>query len=361
LPACGIAVLALAAAVWLGQTPPLPGPQVASFSRPDSHACAECHEQRHADFQSAPHARTLRRLDDPDLLKQFADRQYHDAGSGADLSWSVTEGRLFAHVAQPPRSIRLDWAFGSGRHAITPASVKQNPEGAIELLEHRVSWYPSGGVQATLGLAGTTTSHRDNLGDWHTPAAAARCFGCHSTRVPQVDGRINIEQLLPNVQCDRCHQGSQEHVRAMRAGQAASGLLHWPALSSLEAVNRCGECHRRADEFRPEELQPESTRLVRFASVGLVQSPCFQHGAHEPARHPDSLTCVRCHDPHQPARDDTDYYRQRCLECHGAERTRKPCSVQPATSQCTQCHMPKVSLNPWLSFTDHWIRVRAKE
>ena len=186
----------------------------------------------------------------------------------------------------------LDWAFGSGRHAITPVAVKQNPHGQIEVLEHRVSWYPSGEVHATLGLDGPTQSNLDKLGRWHEPAEAARCFGCHSTRVPQTDGRIRLDHLLPNVQCDRCHQRSQEHARAMQAGKALFPLPHWPELSSLEAVNRCGECHRRSDEFSPEELRPENTRLARFAPVGLAQSRCFQPGAHQPASHPDSLTCA---------------------------------------------------------------------
>src|SRR5688572_24897582 len=122
----GIAALAALAALWLALPSPLPVPLVADASRPDWRTCAECHQEQVADFQTAPHSRTLRRLDDPKLLAAFTERQYHDQGSEADLSWSVQEGRLFVHVAEPPRSMPLDWAFGSGRHAVTPVAVKEN-------------------------------------------------------------------------------------------------------------------------------------------------------------------------------------------------------------------------------------------
>lgn len=359
---CAIGGLAISAAVWLVWPSLLPGPQVESSSRPDAQSCAECHAQQYADFQAALHAQTLRRLADTDLLQQFAGRRFRVSGSGAELGWSDKEGRLLAYVVGQSRTIPLDWAFGSGRHAMTPVAVWENSQRETELLEHRASWYPPGELHATLGLDGHAASNLEELGKWHAPAEAARCFGCHSTRVPQQDGRIGLDHLLPNVQCDRCHQGSQDHARAMRAGQSATGLVHWPALTSLQAIDRCGECHRRADEFSPDELHPESARLVRFAPVGLSLSACFRPGARQPARHADALTCVRCHDPHRPARSDADYYRQRCLECHDPQGgQRKPCPVQPATSLCTTCHMPKVALNAWLSFTDHWIRVREKD
>ena len=173
--------------------------------------------------------------------------------------------------------------------------------------------------------------------------------------MPQQHGRINFAHLIPNVQCDRCHRGSAGHVAAMRAGQSQTHLEIWPCLTSLESINRCGECHRRADEFLPDELTPTNSKLARFAPVGLAMSRCFQPTAQKPAGEPGSLTCLTCHDPHQPASSDPAYYRDRCLSCHDAVSPGpvKACPTAPRSSLCTTCHMPKVSFNRHLEFTDH--------
>jgi hypothetical protein len=354
---CVVAALFVAAAMFV-RPQSLPGPQVAGRAPVEPRQCAECHQRQFDDFQTAPHARTLRRLEGSEVASQFDGRTLKDRATGAELTWRREGNALLASIVGRQRSLELQWAFGSGQHAITPVAVWQNHVGQTELLEHRVSWYPTGELGATLGQESSTTSALSALGKWHAPADAARCFGCHSTRVPQTNGQIHFDGLLPNVQCDRCHQNSSEHVEAMREGRPETSLVHWPALTSLESINRCGECHRRADELSRDELRPENMRLARFAPVGLSLSRCFQPGANQPADHVDSLTCIRCHDPHQPARTDPNFYRQRCLECHAGSGGRKPCSVQPPTSLCTNCHMPKAPLNAWLKFTDHWIRVR---
>jgi hypothetical protein len=237
----------------------------------------------------------------------------------------------------------------------------------------------------------TLASH----GEVSDAASTRRCFGCHVSGLPVSDGRIDLNAMIPNIDCTRCHPGAARHARS---GGEVNVTLDWAELSPLESINRCGECHRRADEFTPDELRPEFTHLVRFSPVGMAMSPCFAStqvrprdgvgpkgqipfriGSHPQHPLPPStdyfprFDCVTCHDPHAVASKDPKHYNTSCLACHdfaadahsvGSDnRIQKikagPCSVQPVDSSCISCHMPKVESGEGLFFTDHWIRVRG--
>ena len=256
----------------------------------------------------------------------------------------------------------MDWVFGSGHHAQTPVSVVRTPRGETQVVELAWSWYPKHGLRPTLisdpaGAVADAGSQKAVPGNWHSTDESRRCFGCHSTSVPIENGQIDFQHLLPGVRCQRCHQGTRRHVVAANEGEDDLRIERWADLSPLESIRRCGECHRRDDEFSPEEIKPEATQLVRFSPVGLSQSACFV-GQETVGRR---LTCTTCHDPHRPAETDAEFYRQRCLNCHGpGPRTAVACTAQPLTANCLPCHLPKVQVSKYLTFTDHWIRVRPR-
>jgi hypothetical protein len=352
---CAIVFVVAAIIAWFSRPQQLPQPAIHGAMPPAIERCAACHAEHVEAFQASPHATTLRRMNDWPQRTNLA-QQTIRLENGLVLQYGERPDGLRPSV--DGLTTDLNWVFGSGRHANTPVAVWENPHNQTELLEHRVSLYPQGQWHPTLGLESPPNAGIPVLGKRHPSPETLRCFGCHSTRVPHDQGSIDFAHLVANVQCERCHQGTARHLDEMERGSSATGLLKWKELTSRESINRCGECHRRADEFTTAELRPDNERLVRFAPVGLSLSPCFAPGADRPADQADSLTCMHCHDPHQSARSDAGFYRQRCLTCHAAGAGRKPCSSQPPESHCTTCHMPKVTLNPWLSFTNHWIRRR---
>src|SRR5262249_55505647 len=69
----------------------------------------------------------------------------------------------------------------------------------------------------------------------------------------------------------------------------------------------------------------------------LRKSACFLRSA-------GSLTCTRCHDPHDTATSPAAgaRYTRACLECHGSA-VRKMIGVGRHTNsqRCVSCHMPK--------------------
>jgi hypothetical protein len=225
-----------------------------------------------------------------------------------------------------------------------------------------VSWYPSGELGVTLGM---DVLHEPTglsaLGHHWPPAETANCFGCHCTYVPTVEGKIQFDHLEPNIGCVRCHTDTQQHLTDVDHDRETT-IERLSSLAPVEAVDRCGECHRRASELGG-EIRSDDRTIVRFAPVGLVQSSCFQQQQEviladgKPAR----LVCTTCHNPHGPAQHDWRSHVAVCLQCHDRSQGRaKDCKVAPRDENCLPCHMPAVPANPQIQFTDHWIRVRRE-
>jgi hypothetical protein len=74
------------------------------------------------------------------------------------------------------------------------------------------------------------------------------------------------------------------------------------------------------------------------------------------------MSCLTCHDPHRDDEEPVGFYKSRCLSCHLQQNgSQTHCRVNP-TTDCLNCHMPKIpSAVLHSSLTDHYIRVRKKK
>ncbi len=338
-------------------------PMVFSADRPlPTQSCATCHEKETIAFESSPHNRTLRTPRTLDGLERLNVSSVKIGNH--ESSWIVdqTNRTLLVQSDGWPQRLQVDWLFGSGSHAITPVSLLSDVEGRTELLEHHASWYPNIGIAATLGIsnANPTGSGIRAIGQLLNHEKALECFGCHSTHLSVIDGQLDDAGVVPGVQCARCHTQTHEHVWAMENGQSTTFVDDWKKQTPLQSINRCGECHRRADQMTDDELTPANRLLVRFAPVGMSQSACFQRqeDVAEFATGKMQFNCTTCHDPHLSALRDAGSYVKQCLRCHGPDPGMAlECKSQPITSQCLSCHMPPVKVQDHLSFTNHWIGV----
>jgi len=321
--------------------------------------CAECHQTACEHISAAPHGTTLSSGNEPWILERFAGKTFSFADIGPVVKFTERDRALWIESDAAPEALRVDWMFGSGRHALTPVSLLTNPSGETELIEGSVSWYPPGVLGLTPGARGAGAIGMGCLGSHQDHRTTQECFGCHVTRLPMDGGRIATETMLRGVSCDRCHPGGEQHAQAMRESRP-DPMPRWSDLTPLESVNRCGECHRRADQLTEAELRPDRTVLVRFASVGLTMSECFlQQSDVLTTGQSARLDCLTCHDPHQSAEQATEFYTRKCVTCHGASASQAAeCSSSNTGSDCLSCHMPKVNVADKLALTDHWIRVR---
>lgn len=315
----------------------------------DERRCAECHEQAE-EFHRTGHARTLRRASDPDLkalLQQLADAP-GPRSEGTHLVIADDEIRAVHRADGVPRTVRLDWCFGSGHHAHTWVGLLTDSWGATDLLEFRWTWYSAlEGFDITPGQpSAVEPTYFGGLGMLYDQPKARRCFACHATRLTVHDGQLLERGLLPGVTCQRCHGPRERHVES---GGRVSDFT-WRGIGQLESVHRCAECHRRAEEQQPHEIRPDNPEIARFQPVGLMQSACFQRD--------ETLTCLTCHDPHRPLERQDSRGIWQCVQCHDGAGDRRPRCGAGRSDDCLSCHMPKVRGSSPLLFTDHWIRVR---
>jgi len=316
----------------------------------DESRCLECHEQAE-DFARTGHARTLIRATHPDSLSALRMQSGHSELT-PDLRLDIQpDGVLASHAPQGQSAqdsrLLLQWCFGSGDHARTWVGTLTDSRGTTDLVEFRQTHYHAvDGFDVTPGQPESPEGYFQGLGVLYDRPKARRCFACHSTRVSFPHGRLDEASIRPGVTCQRCHGPRQAHVES--EGQFNDSF--WKTATQLQSVNRCGQCHRRADEQKPEAISPDNPDIVRFQPVGLIQSACFQGSP--------SMTCLTCHDPHKPLSAQDSLGIRQCTQCHdGTASTRVLCAAGHS-QDCLRCHMPKVRQRKPIDFTDHWIRIR---
>ena len=207
--------------------------------------------------------------------------------------------------------------------------------------------------------------------------AFTSCLNCHSSGLqPPAAGTGNKFSGPPflhsGITCQRCHGDGEGHGE--KSSVANSSKAESPGASASEHPSKeidsivnpaklspdrrdaiCMECHfegtvavqqpgKEVYDFRPGERlsdyihyfllsgndpqKPEA--LTQFEALSL--SECKRQSG-------DKMWCGSCHDAHaEPAAEEkAEYYRGKCLNCHGAAFGAKH---HPDRPDCTKCHMP---------------------
>jgi hypothetical protein len=317
--------------------------------------CGGCHRDQFVAQSRSEHAQALARPSEHPLTRRFElqtrlDKSYQYSLQRGD------EGLLF-HVQEGDavRKQVVDWAFGAGQQAVTFVS-RLDEHSYVEM---RTSYYPHAGLRLTPGHqnhqpAGVDDALGVRYRVFSPRSEMLSCFGCHSTGLPSLGQAFEIQPAELGVRCEACHGPGQKHAELIAQGQpdAARRSIGNPArLESSALMKFCGECHRppASQDVAIDWSDPWN---VRHQPVYLTQSACFQKSV-------GGLSCMACHDPHQPLRrNDTAYYNERCAACHNAGK-HPPAAICRSETGCASCHMPAVEPQAELTFHNHWIGVYA--
>jgi hypothetical protein len=320
--------------------------------------CGECHEENYHLHAQSGHASTFVSTRDSEIAKREFVGKTFDAGEpyGSYTYHAADEG-LFARLPDKfgDEPFPLHYAIGAGHLAVTFLSLIPDVEDGTVGIEHRVSWFSAAAeMNITPGHDGKVPeTGAEFFGDTHRGKRLHDCVFCHTTT-----GRIveqEIVDLIPNVNCEKCHGAGSEHVRQARISENpppfSVGRADWSTESELKL---CGRCHRLPKDISLKELREYPNLLLRFQPVGLLRSACYLESDGQ-------FMCTTCHNPH--TNSDTQSraaHVQTCVDCHLEDSSAHvACPVSPKEG-CIECHMPAFEFDYGITFHDHWIRVREQ-
>jgi Cytochrome c554 and c-prime len=321
-----------------------------------SAACAACHGGITALQDTTPMYHAAVRASESEILASHAPLKFQEqtltdtlSRSSTGVAYTVTNG--VENITAP-----AVWAFGAGFVGQTYLLRKGDA-----YIESRLSYYTSlGSLDITIGHSDHPPAGVDAaLGHVMTGDVARRCFSCHTT-LAVASKVFQPEKATPGVHCEACHGPGAGHVAAMHSQQYerdSATIMNPALLAPSDSVDFCGACHRTWADVVTESPAGAGIMTVRFQPYRLENSRCW--GKNGDAR----ITCIACHDPHQPLARESSAYDSQCLACHVAGQEPQPdepakttCKV--GSSKCTSCHMPKYELRQTHAiFTDHYIRV----
>lgn len=316
--------------------------------------CKGCHSEISKAQEMTPMYHAGSRAEGSEILKRFQNPAFVEPEFSYSLAYTPQAITFSASDKVNSSTSPVTWAFGAGEYGQTYILQKEGT-----YTEARLSYFTSlNALNITPGQSDKTPqSAQEALGKRLDRETARQCFGCHTTAA--VTSRtLESEKATPGVTCEACHGPGAAHVAAMKKNdeQDPTYIMNPAHLASSDSVDFCGACHRTWADVEMEMPSNMGNARVRFQPYRLEMSRCWDKGG--AAR----ITCLTCHDPHDPLVHQLGAYDAKCLACHAGRAEAKggvavkTCKV--AGSSCVSCHMPKVSVpETHAVFTDHYIRV----
>lgn len=323
-----------------------------------SEACIECHKDQHASYLKTTHSVATEKTEvetEPDgttFQHEHTGHTYQVDKVGAKLIHREIV-RDATGAERNRTEVPITHSIGSGTHG--KSYLYRDGEfwgqSPLSWFKETKDWGMSPGYQSPMHI-----SFRRPVG--------TGCVFCHVGSIDHKKGNPYCFEIIEEkIGCERCHGPGELHVKRYRENPQAKGpddtIVNPVNLSRELSEAVCQQCHLQAAakspvsgkdewEFRPGlpltdfridyqyRLGDDTMKIVGHVEQ-LHQSKCYQQA--------ESLTCVTCHNPHDPIAEEqqVDFYRSVCLDCHQDQSCGKPRQerIDLAGNDCSQCHMPK--------------------
>ncbi|HKQ74432.1 MAG TPA: tetratricopeptide repeat protein [Blastocatellia bacterium] len=390
-------------------------------------ACVECHREIAESYARTAMARTFGVVRSENEFPELKRGDYKHDASEEFFNVFARDGSPYIKRRQTgfdgavanDYEARIDYWIGSGNHARSYI----NRTKAGELIELPISWYAENGGYWAMNPGYDRPDHAGF--SRKISYRCMSCHNGYVQLQSQSDtgeGSALFPERLPvGIDCQRCHGPGQAHIEIARQGaglQEASlervrGAIVNPArLSHERRMEVCMQCHlettslrlpatllrfgRGVFSYRPGEPLEDyilhfdrAPRSVQYRAPKQAVDPSRDHSLTRAAPYESededrfeftsaayrlrksacyvksrgSLTCVSCHNPHEPSNSPAALrrYVEACQSCHQTALQRLvKAGRHPATQDCASCHMPKRRPSDAIhtSVTDHFIQAR---
>lgn len=328
--------------------------------------CRSCHGAAVDSYARTGMARSVRKMQPAYRVEDFAGKnRFLHGPSRSQFVMTEREGRFFvarqARENVPAMELEIHYVLGSGNHA--RGYLHRTPQGRLVSLP--VTWYAENGGYWDMAPGYDRPDHPH-----FRRKAGFDCLFCHDS-YPRANADpedpIYMAPLPEGIGCERCHGDPAAHL----AKPGRSTIFNPRRQTPQRQDEVCMQCHlettshplpasirrigRGPFDYSPGE--PLSDFAVHFdhapgggfddkfevvsAPYRLRQSRCYKESG-------GRLTCITCHDPHQPARANDGA----CVSCHRPDHGEGP--------RCSSCHMAtrRPEDAPRTTITDHRIARR---
>ena len=322
--------------------------------------CVRCHQKEVKGFLATPMAHSM------GPPGHGPSGSFHHSISGTHFTIRSSAAQMTQRMERDGLTSEYSVAYsiGSGAHAIAYLIQVGN-----HLFESPLSYYAEFGWGMSPGY--------DNLKapDFYR-AVRPQCVFCHVGEARPIAGTLNAYRNPPfaveAISCERCHGSATAHLRNPVPGS----IINPRKLRPRARDSVCEQCHLdgEADIPNPGKLITDFRAGMNLEDVYTVYVYQSSRGPEHPnaltiisqsqqlalskcaLRSGDKLWCGACHDPHALPADPVSYFRDRCLQCHGAALL----TSHPKPNQnCIGCHMPRLPAGKGghTILTDHRIAI----
>jgi hypothetical protein len=323
------------------------------------HPCAVCHAKETEGFAKTAMAHSMQGIGQ--AAGAQAEGSFQHPASTVQFSIRNTASGTWHSVqkADNSESLQVGYVIGSGSHAF--GYIVQVGD---HLFQSPLSYY------TTRRIWDMAPGYEQSTDPDFSRPVTPECLSCHADQPRPVPNTLNSYQSPPfegtAIQCDRCHGSAASHLK-----NPVPGTIVNPAkLPQAARDSVCEQCHLTGEMRIPNpgkaitDFQPghaledfytvyvarqDTRKTVKVVSQAeqLALSVCSTSSK-------GRLWCGSCHNPHETPIRPAEYYRERCLSCHGATLEKSHAAVG---RDCVACHIARRPAKDGghTAFTDHRI------